>query len=326
MESTEIIDKFKVYDVKEVSKNITATLNETKTKEAFKTYYTFKETGYSIDTKNIIITKSATGDLETIKTNIKFTLPATILANQDDKTLTEDILENVIFDKNGEIKTGSGNVFEKFVGKKQMTLLTKEKDTNDNYIKEKKNLNYYTKVSGKSITIINDELNIDESTKMADRKDNRKADVVENAENMQEIFKNYTADLTTNFKKRQINAKGGDEYELLVVPNITGVDESKYITIPFTYDQKPNTQTQYFKFKDKELVVPEKYKDEKNPKYFVIDNIYYKIDIPTGDQTSINPKIVLDYEKTKTEALKKTSTPNSNQINEAKTEKKDNNE
>lgn len=324
LETTELKDKFKVYDVKENEKDITTTLNEEKTKEAFKTYYTFNEKWYSLDINNITLTQS-NGDLDTITTNIKYKLPQTILANQKDKTITEDVLENVIFDKNGEIKTGSGNIYEKFTGKNTLTLLTQEKDANDNYKKEEKNLKYNIKLSGKNITIINDEVKIDAATKIADWNDNRMASEVGNAEKTQETFKNYTADLDANFKKRQINALGGNVYQLLVIPNITGVDESQYITMKFTYTQKPNTQTQYFKFSPTELTIPEKYKDAANEKYFVIDNLYYKVEIPAGDQTSINPRMVLDYEKTKTEALKKTNKENNNLINELKREKTDNN-
>lgn len=324
LETTELKDKFKVYDVKETDKNITTTLNEEKTKEAFKIYYTFNEKWYSLDVNNITLTQS-NGDLDTITTNIKYKLPQTILANQKDKTITEDVLENVIFDKNGEIKTGSGNIYEKFTGKNTVTLLTQEKDANDNYKKEEKNMKYNIKLSGKNITIINDEVKIDATTKIADWNDNRMASEVENAEKTQETFKNYTADLTANFKKWQINALGGNAYQLLVIPNITGVDESQYITMKFTYTQKPNTQTQYFKFSPTELTIPEKYKDAANEKYFVIDNLYYKVEIPTGDQTSINPRMVLDYEKTKTEALKKTNKDDDNQINEFKREMTDNN-
>ncbi len=325
LETTEVKDKFKVYDVKETGKNITTTLNEAQTKEAFKTYYTFKEKGYTIDANKITITKGATWDLENIKTNIIFKLPKTILELQDKtSTTTEDVLENVTFDKNGEIKSWSGNTYEKFVGKNQVNLLTKDKDANDNYKKEKKNLNYNIKLSGKNINIINDEVKIDATTKLAEWNDNRMASEVENAEKTQETFKEYAADLDTNFSKRQINAKGGNEYELLVIPNISDVDKNEYITIPFIYKQKVNTQTQYFTFDKKALVVPEKYNDKTNEKYYVIDNLYYKIDIPNGEQTSINPRITLDYNKTKTEAINKTNTK-ADQMKLAATEKTDNN-
>jgi len=325
LETTATTEKFKVYDINETNKNITATINENKTKEAFKTYYTIQDKGYTIDTKNITITKSTDGDLENIKTNIRFTIPKSILDNQDSKTpTTQDVIADVIFDKNGEIKWWSGNTYEKFVGKNSFLLVSQEKDGNDNYKKEKKNLNYHIKISGKNISIINDEIIIDPGSKMADWKDNRIASQIENANKTQETFKEYTTDLNTNFKKRQINAKGADQYELLAIPHITWVNESEYVKIPFTYKQKTNSQTSYFTFDEKSLKIPEIYSDKNNQKYFVIDNLYYKIDIPTWEQTSINPRIILDYEKTKTEALKKTNIPNDNQI-KAAPERVDNN-
>jgi hypothetical protein len=325
LETTATTEKFKVYDIKENNKNITATINEEKTKEAFKTYYTIQDKGYTIDTKDITITKSTDGDLENIKTNIRFTIPKSILDNQDAKPpTTQDVIADVIFDKNGEIKWWSGNTYEKFVGKNSFLLVSQEKDGNDNYKKEKKNLNYHIKISGKNISIINDEIIINQVSKIADWNDNRMASQIENANKTQETFKEYTVDLNTNFKKRQINAKGADQYELLAIPHITWVNESEYVKIPFTYKQKTNSQTSYFTFDEKSLKIPEIYSDKNNPKYFVIDNLYYKIDIPTWEQPSINPRIVLDYEKIKTEALKKTNIPNDNQI-KAAPEKTDNN-
>jgi hypothetical protein len=270
-----------------------------------------------------VIKKTTTGDLEKITTNVKFQLPQTILDNQKEPNTKEDIIEKIVFDKNGEIKSGSGNTYEKYRGKNQLNLLTKEKDVNDNYIKEKKNLNYNIKVSGKNIIIINDEIKIDPTTKLADFGDNRMASEIENADKTKETFNEYTADLDANFKKRQINALKGDKYQLLVIPNITGVNESQYISIPFTYTYKTNTQTKYFTFDEKNISIPEKNKIDGN--YFVIDNLYYKIEIPTGEQASINPRIILDQEKTKIEAIKKTSTPSKNQVNEPNTEKVDNN-
>ncbi|MFA7298871.1 MAG: hypothetical protein WC010_04475 [Candidatus Absconditabacterales bacterium] len=325
LETAELKDKFKVYDVTQTDKNINIKLNETKTKEAFKTYYTLKNPEYVLDINNIIVTQDANNDLANIKTNIKFKLPATILANQKEKNITEDILEGIIFDKDGEINSTKGSVYKKFIGKNTLNLLTKDKDEDDNYKKENKNLNYNVKLSGKDIVIINDEIGIDPTTRLADFSDNKMASEVENAEMTQKTFETYTADLNANFKKRQINAKGGNEYQLLVIPQIPGVDESEYVSVNFTYKQKVNTQTQYFTFKPTDLVIPEKYTDAKNNKYFVIDNFYYRVEIPTGEQTSINPRILLDQHKTKEVALEKTNKKGENTIKEPKIEKIDNN-
>jgi len=80
------------------------------------------------------------------------------LANQKEKNITEDILEGIIFDKDGEINSTKGSVYKKFIGKNTLNLLTKDKDEDDNYKKENKNLNYNVKLSGKDIVIINDEI------------------------------------------------------------------------------------------------------------------------------------------------------------------------
>ena len=321
LETTQVQDKFKVYDVKETNKNINTTLNEEKTKEAFKTYYTFSDTGYSLDGNSINVIKSTTGDLESIKANIKFTIPKTILDNQTDKNTKEDMIENIVFDKNGEIKLGNWITYEKTTGKNKFSLLTKETDTNGNYKKENKNINYNIKTADKKITIINDEIQIGTNS-LADRKDNRMASEVENANKTQETFKEYATDLNNNFQKRQINALGADKYQLLAIPKIAGVDESQYITIPFSYKYNSNNQTKSFSFDKDKISIPEKNKDGD---YFVIKNIYYKIDISRGEQISINPKIVLDEGKTKTEAIKKTNIQNNNQIKEPTIEKVANN-
>ncbi len=322
--TTEAKDKFKVYDVSEKDKNITTALNETKTVEAFKAYYAIDK-GYGFDPATIKITKDTTGDLQTVTTNIKFTLPKTILDNQNkDSIIKEDIIENVVFDKNGEINAGSGSVYKEMTGKNDLIVLTKNKDANDNYTKEKKKLTYYLKSSDKNITIINDELTIDPTTKLADRNDKRKATQVENADNTKKKFEKYTTDLEINFKKRQINSLEGNKYELMVIPNIKGIDESEYIKIPFDYTFDTQKQTSNFLFDKAKMLVPQKYADTKNPGYFVTENLYYKIEIPTGQQPSINPRIVLDHEETKTETLNKTNKTGKNAINENPNEKADN--
>jgi len=94
---------------------------------------------------------------------------------------------------------------------------------------------------------------------MADRNDNRIASEVKNGEKTQKEFSTYTTDLRNNFKKRQINALGGDKYELLCIPNISGIDENEYIHIPFTYTHQADNQTRYFKFDTDELTIPKKY-------------------------------------------------------------------
>lgn len=321
LETTQLQEKFKVYDVKENDKNITTTLNEEKTKEAFKKWYTFKDTGYSLDEKNIAITKDTMGDLQSIKTNIIFKLPQAIIDNQKDKNIANDTIQNIIFDKNGEIKAWSGNTYQKYSGVNKFSLITEEKDVNDNYKKEDKNLNYNVKTIGNTIHIINDEVRINPTTKLTEKRDSRMGSEIENANKTQETFKEYSIDLDTNFKKRQINALGGNKYQLLVIPKIKGVDQDNYITIPFSYNYNTNTQTKYFSFENNNINIPEK---NKEGNYFVIKNMYYRIDIPTDEQIAINPRVVLDYKRTKEEAIKKTDIPNNNQIKEAQTEKIDN--